>query len=147
MNQNCRLDWIRKNQHRALAFLEFSSNNRVNICDTFPGLGLKIKRYFEVSFDYWRDGVWRKNRFHGWDASTENGRYKDCFVFKNNAGQHRLYGFLMHSPHDSRQQLCILAHYAYKKRWNTDKSILKQMLELTLDEDVCEEISRSLRDD
>jgi hypothetical protein len=76
-------------------------------------------------------------RFHGWNKSQHEGKYTDCFVFKNVSEAARIYGFLCRpKAADPSYEMCVLVHYAQKKRWHTDTAELQRAHDLKNDPDI-----------
>lgn len=131
----CRIELvagIRKNDRRAVAFLECKSMAWVNAKVVFDGLGEKQKKTLLTRFDHWIDGFNYPKYFHGWNLSEHGGRYTRCFVFKLPArgSNMRFYGFLEHPAKDQRFVLCVPAIHTWKDQWETEESDLKRIIAL-----------------
>jgi hypothetical protein len=114
---------------RAVALLDVAEGGSA-ICEKFDGLRDNEKWRFLNSFQNWCDMINNPKRYHGWDRSEQGGKYIDCFTFKGPGDNRslRLYGFLCHPKvDDSRFQLCVLTHYAYKNENETDFSELDRV--------------------
>ena len=115
-----------KHERRGVAFL-ISDDKNIDAHRFYYGLpeNNTIRRMFNTRFDNWQEGQPPKNhRYHGWDNSEFNGRYKKCFVFKYQ--ENRLYGFLC-NPKDGkpRYQICVLIVCATKHKKESDETYLK----------------------
>jgi len=125
-----------KHAHRAIAFLEQHSASYVDIKAAFDGLKASAQRYHLKSFDFWL-GDHKNDRYHGWNQSQHNGKYTECFVFRNVSEGERLYGFLCRPKEgDAHYEMCVLILYAKKKRWNTDLTELARAETMRTDPDV-----------
>jgi len=96
-------------------------------------------------FDAWLDKITNNNWFHGWSKSEFAGMYKKCFVFKVKEKKlhHRFYGFLCNPrPCDKSYEVCILVRHAYKEKWETDETCLKEIVSIMTESRVREAINK-----
>jgi hypothetical protein len=92
-------------------------------------------RHHQKSFDYWLGGHDQKTeRFHGFNKGFggtkkgQQGKYIECFTFKDIGEKERFYGFLFHpKPDDERYQLCVLVIYVQKKEDAVDMAQLDRV--------------------
>ncbi|HLA12892.1 MAG TPA: hypothetical protein VJ023_20065 [Pyrinomonadaceae bacterium] len=133
-----------KHKYRSVAVVEEHSSPSANLGGFFPKAPVTSEdRYYQKSFEYWVGGFHIKERFHGWNKSQYEGKYNDCFVFKNVSDAARIYGFLCRpKAGDPNYEMCVLVHYAQKKKWKTDTTELQRAKDLKMDLDIL----RALKD-
>src|SRR6266850_8415215 len=91
--------------HRSVAVLVEHAASYANL----GGFSLQEERYHLKSFEYWVGGFHINERFHGWSKSQHEGKYTNCFVFKNVAEGERFYGFLCRpKAKDPQYEMCVL---------------------------------------
>jgi len=134
-----RLIFVTNKDHpnRSVAFLD-SLGERKEALAVFNGLHQRERNYLIVGFEYWRDKIPNNNRHHGWNKSEFQGKYISCYVFKGKEDnrQLRLYGFLCHPKIGDRYELCVLVHFAYKKRHETEEPDLNKVIRMEIDPNV-----------
>jgi hypothetical protein len=130
-------------RRRGIAFLECTTDERVNAKTVFDWINDKTKRDVLGRFDLWLAGGKCDKYFHGWPNDRAR---KECFVFKwKRAGSHhRMYGFLFHPKPDTDAafQVCILVSHAQKNTEHTDPSELEFANDLRTRHEVIEAIKR-----
>jgi hypothetical protein len=126
-----------KHARRAVAFLEQHSASYVDIKAAFDKLKASAQRYHFKSFDFYLGNHKNDDRHHGWNQSQHNGKYTECYVFKNLSEKERLYGFLCRPKEGNPEfEMCVLILYAKKKTWNTDTTELDRAERMCTDPDV-----------
>jgi hypothetical protein len=125
-------------KHRSVAVIEDHSSPLANLKGFFPKMPVTSDdRYYRKSFDYWLGDFRNNRRFHGWDKSQYNGKFTECFVFKNVSEAERVYGFLCRPKrNDTNYEMCVLVHSATKKKWTTDTAELQRAKDMKSDADV-----------
>jgi len=98
----------------------------------FDSLPLPKERDVRKRFDLWLDYGRNDNWFHGWPNDVP---VKECFTFRwEEKGRkcHRLYGFLCNPQPKTNpsRRICVLAYHDIKNDWNTDRSILIDLMSL-----------------
>jgi hypothetical protein len=127
-----------KHKYRSVAVVEEHSSPSANLSGFFPKvLVTSDDRYYQKSFEYWTGGFHIKKRFHGWNKSQHEGKYTECFVFKNVSEAERIYGFLCRpKAEDPNYEMCVLVHYAQKKKWTTDTAEIQRAKDLKSNRDI-----------
>lgn len=124
---------------RVVVFLKVEGNKHVNADKWFANISEVSRNKFKRNFENWVGGFYEgdSERFHGWKASFKNGKYKDCFVFKDlgKTAKSRLYGYLIKRPDYT---VCVLVEGATKKEDDTDFSILERILHYANDNQISE---------
>lgn len=92
-----------------------------------------ITKGLNTAFEKWKMGAADKKRHHGWEGSSYNGEYVNCYVFKHLAKKVRVYGYLVHPMPESRIICCVLMHYEKKVEDETDENILKNLVRIGTD--------------
>lgn len=135
---SCSVTMITRLDHprRGVALLEFPSPT-VDAKAVFEGLSRSSDKYHRKSFDYWMGDHHIHERFHPFKKSYEQGKYVNCFVFKNIGEKERFYGFLCHPrPGNPSYELCVLVLYAQKKEDAQDVAELARVERMRIDPDV-----------
>jgi hypothetical protein len=129
-----------KHKYRSVAVVEEHPSPSANLTGFFPAAPVTTSdRYYQKSFEYWVGGFQIKERFHGWNKSQHEGKYTDCFVFKNVSQAERIYGFLCRPKSDDKNyEMCVLVLQATKKKWKTDTAELKRAKDLKSNADILE---------
>jgi hypothetical protein len=109
----------------------------VDIKAAFDKLKDSAQRYHFKSFDFYLGNHKNDDRHHGWNPSQHNGKYAQCYVFKNLSEKERLYGFLCRPKKGNPDfEMCVLVLYAKKKTWGTDTAELDRAERMRTDPDV-----------
>jgi hypothetical protein len=136
----CLVRIVSELQHRfrSVAVVEEHSSPLANLKGFFPKIPVTSDdKYYKKSFEYWVGGFHINQRFHGWNKSQHEGQYTECFVFKNVSDAERVYGFLCRpKSHDAQYEMCVLVHWATKKKWNTDIAELQRAKNMKSDLDI-----------